>query len=383
MAICHQEPHLVLPMRLTLHNDKPLGGINQPPMAPKWISRGKSFASKTTDRAIKSIRAVSTGKPTKRVSISAPSNFVHVNAQTPRQTGRFRPLELSIHLPGNELPELPEFNRFDPDDTSWLTPPPKTLSSPFSQVFDRYTDVSAYTIPRKPLSSTAYRTLFRGSVKGHLRRTTLPEPLALHPVIESPESGFSNNRGRRQSETVLGHPTSTADSHDGPLSGRPQQTEGIHLVLPPPPPRQTSTEKISYIDATDENSARVPIFDVPSSQSHRVARWLLQSSSPSSSSQSPIHSNFRTNPFQHSRSRTHSGSTLSGRTPSLTSAGTASTVYPPPPLLILPNKELDFPNFPTPCPTVYEGKGRLEPCRREVAGRHHRRLNSGDIGVAI
>lgn len=379
MAICHQQPHLVPPMRLVVYDDLPSPDrINRPPMAPKWVSKGRSLAAKTTGRAMKSIREVTvTGKSAKRPSISGPSDFIHVNSQSSRQTDRFYPLELSIHLPGNELPELPEFSSFDANDPGWLAPPPNALPSPFTSAFERYSNAESFKIPRKPLNPTAHHSLYSRSIIGptHLRRTTLPEPLL--SVRETPEPGYADNRGRRQSETLPDRHHHGIIVEDRRLCPGVENKEKVHRV---PPPLRPPTEKQPHLATADKLSPRVSSFDPPYRSSRHVARWLLQGSSTSSS---PVQANFRPSPFVHSRSRTLSGSTLSGRTPSLTSAATASTIYPLPPLPGHADKESDFPIFATPCPTVYEGKGQFDQANGSGAVNGHRRFNSNDIGMAF
>ena len=63
----------------------------------------------------------------------------------------YRPLILSIHLPGNELPSLPEFDEALLDDTCLTFPPPALTKSRSEPLLSRPSTV--FTIPRKPVPS--------------------------------------------------------------------------------------------------------------------------------------------------------------------------------------------------------------------------------------
>src|SRR2546421_565666 len=78
--------------------------------------RSRSIASRVSHHGSIVARAgrrrADTAPISRRPRISGPSDFRHVDAFTtsaPRQTTRFRPLELSIYLPQNQLSPLPVF----------------------------------------------------------------------------------------------------------------------------------------------------------------------------------------------------------------------------------------------------------------------------------
>ncbi|MCJ1249470.1 hypothetical protein MMC30_006694 [Trapelia coarctata] len=77
------------------------------------ISRASSVASRMTR------------KPRRRPTISSPSDFRRVEGTLEDLAPRsFRPLQLSIYIPGNELPPLPSFNAEDFEALRALVPPP-------------------------------------------------------------------------------------------------------------------------------------------------------------------------------------------------------------------------------------------------------------------
>ena len=60
---------------------------------------------------------------------------------------------LSIHIPGNELPSLPEFDESVPDDGFLTFPPPALTKSRSEPMLSRPS--TAFSIPRKPVPSRA------------------------------------------------------------------------------------------------------------------------------------------------------------------------------------------------------------------------------------
>ncbi|MCJ1340731.1 hypothetical protein MMC09_006027 [Bachmanniomyces sp. S44760] len=85
------------------------------------------------------------------LSIGAPSGFRRVDPPLHRVQS-FRPLELSIYLPGRELPELPTFEAEFGDLSELLECPERALVKSRSETLLSRTSTS-FSIPRKPLAS--------------------------------------------------------------------------------------------------------------------------------------------------------------------------------------------------------------------------------------
>lgn len=95
------------------------------------MSRSKSFASRASSRGSFSVRRklnAYNGPRRPRMEIGPPSDFRHLeNAMPSRRNEGFRPLELSIYMPQNQLsPILPHFR---PDDLSFPVDDDKDLPS--------------------------------------------------------------------------------------------------------------------------------------------------------------------------------------------------------------------------------------------------------------
>lgn len=88
---------------------------------------------------------------TRRPAIGAPSDFRRVERSTER-TGAFRPLELSIYRPGNELPSLPVFMEDPNEDERGLEFPSQVLTKARSDSMLSRPSMS-FSIPRKPVAS--------------------------------------------------------------------------------------------------------------------------------------------------------------------------------------------------------------------------------------
>jgi hypothetical protein len=145
MRIEHQQPRLIPPP------------IPEPEERPstrsrEWVTRSKSFASRASSRGSFSVRRkLNTYNGPRRPRIGAPSDFRHIENSMPR-TERFRPLELSIYMPDNQLsPILPHFGTddlsFPPDDFDDFRFPPTAMTH------SRSDSALSFRIPRKPIRS--------------------------------------------------------------------------------------------------------------------------------------------------------------------------------------------------------------------------------------
>lgn len=94
----------------------------------------------------------------RRPTIGAPSQFRRVQSghiSPPRRSPAFRPLQLSIYLPGNELPDLPIFWKDGAEEVEEVMlekPAQALLESRSDSVLLRHPS-SSFSIPRKPVPS--------------------------------------------------------------------------------------------------------------------------------------------------------------------------------------------------------------------------------------
>lgn len=156
MRILHdQQPHLIPPPILE-------------PQQQQW-TRTKSVSSRVSFSVRRKLNAYNGPR---RPHISAPTNFRHVEMAMPRRTERFRPLELSIYMPENQLSPI-QLPHFEPAEDI-LSYPPAALVHTRSE-----SALSNFTIRRKPLSLTA-SSMERKS-------TDWVQPLRPRPSLSSEE----------------------------------------------------------------------------------------------------------------------------------------------------------------------------------------------------
>ncbi|KAF3400587.1 hypothetical protein DPV78_005633 [Talaromyces pinophilus] len=318
MEICQSQPHLVPPMKLVFYGDLPSpGGHDQSrsslPSLPPWVQETRSLASRASQRA----SVMLTRKKTQsRPVIGAPTDFRRVEPIARRRS--FRPLELSIYLPGNRLSDLPEFSRFDLDTPGQPSPPVKALMSPFDGSGHLRRDSGPFQLSRKPVGSAPSR-------RSSLATVDLQLQLAQ-----------SQRQPRQSMDTTL---TSPLIPHFSMVTALPSQnkqlpTDNVTLAERPPSSRKSTVPTMTRgsLDHQRVNSyitgKRQPGQTTPSSTSRNTT-------TPTAANH---HSTKSSSTFQsHSRMRTTSNSTSSSRTPSLSSAITAATTIFP------SDKELEAP----------------------------------------
>ena len=149
-GICREQPRPIRP--LTLETEGPQSASQHFHRPVQWLAEGRSFASRASSRASLTSRRNGGRRPTVG-SIGAPYNFKKVGYPQGRREG-FRPLTLSIHLPGNELSPLPEFDEASLEDAC-LTFPPAALTKSKSDPMLLRRSSTAFSIPRKPVPSRA------------------------------------------------------------------------------------------------------------------------------------------------------------------------------------------------------------------------------------
>ncbi|KAI9875010.1 MAG: hypothetical protein M1830_009032 [Pleopsidium flavum] len=113
----------------------------------QWLAEGRDLASRASSRASFSVRRSRSRRPT----IGTPSDFRRVDVSEKRRED-FRPLELSIYLPGNRLSPLPMFSEALKDGPAGLEYPPNALIRARSDSL-LYRPSTSFAIPRKPVPS--------------------------------------------------------------------------------------------------------------------------------------------------------------------------------------------------------------------------------------
>ncbi|KAG9249324.1 hypothetical protein BJ878DRAFT_537545 [Calycina marina] len=124
-----------------------------------WTTRSKTFASHASScgsfpvsRNLDAYNSFQSGRPATRLSIGAPHDFRHIDNALPRREPNFRPLELSIYMPGESQisPILPHFQQ---DDLSF--PPEDSAGSEYTGMHSRSVSSLSFCIPRKPVRSSS------------------------------------------------------------------------------------------------------------------------------------------------------------------------------------------------------------------------------------
>ncbi|KAI4176158.1 MAG: hypothetical protein LQ343_001202 [Gyalolechia ehrenbergii] len=141
--ICHEQPK---PASIPIFDFEHVRPASRASRRNPWIAESRSLASRASRRASSTTLRSTSRRPT----IGAPSEFRRVEFPHARTPG-FRPLQLSIYLPGNQLPTLPTFREEEgEEDNAGLTYPPQALvKSRSDSMLSRPS--TAFSIPRKPV----------------------------------------------------------------------------------------------------------------------------------------------------------------------------------------------------------------------------------------
>ena len=144
--VCYEQPQ---PLAPPTFDNQCLPSESQSFHRPsQWLVEGRNLASRASSRGSFSTRRTTNYRPV----IGAPSDFRKVEHPNERHE-RFRPLELSIYRPGNELPPLPVFSEEPEEDEQGLQIPPQVWNKARSESLSSRPSMS-FSIPRKPLGST-------------------------------------------------------------------------------------------------------------------------------------------------------------------------------------------------------------------------------------
>lgn len=280
--ICHTQPQLIQPMRLSIFNSNspphpsgPRPSLQRPQrthsLPPHAMERNsiKTLPSRRSSlRASIPFRRKSTAGP---IRISAPSDFRRVQSSTvPECSGpknrpfqfrvQFHPLELSIYnAPGHWLSDLPSFDDFNfENEDDVVKRPQKTLSFPMaSSLPHRSASTASYSLPRKPVGSGISRRTSSATTFEHWPSSTANTS---NPLI--PHFATIN-----RSSTTRPHTSAVSGRENIPLprirtlQNRPTlRTEmlSIHNTSPtsPPPPASTITETSSSPTSPSKSGLR-------------------------------------------------------------------------------------------------------------------------------
>ena len=362
MKICHNQPHLVPPMKLVFYDDMPATPTPPPPsQLSQLVAQGRNLASKASERASISIRK----RPSARPRISGPLPIQSADGLPLRRRNQYRPLELSIYLPQNRLSNLPDFDVLDFDTVGEIQLPAKALIR--SRSAERLHHSPTSSIPRNPTASMVgerqldyWQKRRSSSAISTSRPPSAHDTFHSHPVVWSTLPGLPVQGHHRQPDqgtgvTVLSPMqeefTPVEESNTIPLMQFPEVEEELLI--------QTRPSRPQLFPSDDERSFK--LNNAPTSQSYRtrsrsqsgassfnrnrVSQWLSRSTSTTTTPSDPhshlygikisqFYKRAATSPeHSHFRSRTLSASTiatsiLSGaETPgSLTSTTTAPTV---------------------------------------------------------
>ncbi|KAL8789411.1 MAG: hypothetical protein Q9213_001168 [Squamulea squamosa] len=142
--VCYEQPR---PLPAPVFHYEDIRPVSRASRASQFIADSRNLASRASRRASSATRRSSSRRPT----IGAPSDFRRVELPSGRTTN-FRPLQLSIYLPGNELPTLPTFQEEEERDNIGLVYPTQALvKSRSDSMLSR--PLTSFSIPRKPVPS--------------------------------------------------------------------------------------------------------------------------------------------------------------------------------------------------------------------------------------
>ena len=188
--------------------------------------------------------------PARRPVIGAPTDFRKVQSgriSPVRKAPTFRPLQLSIYLPGNELPELPVFwigdNEKDNEEVEGVERPTQVLVKTRSEPLLSRRPSSSFSIPRKPLASRSSSVTFDN-------RYSMESTFTLNTISDFPKPPRSRStdqlrRPYPQRRSSLANTRSTQDFLDA-----------LEARLSPPPPvalRSTTDSSTIYRRASEQS----------------------------------------------------------------------------------------------------------------------------------
>lgn len=140
---CYEQPQ---PLTAPVFDFDDVRPASRASRTSQFIAESRNLASRASRRASSATRRSTSRRPT----IGAPSDFRRVDLPRGR-TPNFRPLQLSIYLPGNELPCLPTFQEAEEDNAGLVYPAQALVKSRSDSMLSRPS--TSFSIPRKPVPS--------------------------------------------------------------------------------------------------------------------------------------------------------------------------------------------------------------------------------------
>ncbi|ERF70309.1 hypothetical protein EPUS_06350 [Endocarpon pusillum Z07020] len=333
MKVAHNQPHLVPPMKLVFYDEMPKSPGPSPCSVNRmshWVSRGKELASKASIRASLIIK-----KQLSMPDISAPLPVTTADRMSPCRQ-QFRPLELSIYLPGNRLSDLPGFEHVAFTDLGEIQVPPKALIRTRSE--NMLPPFSQPQTTRPTISMVGERQLDYWQQQQQQQQGSSPlvsqpppsafEPLNSHPICWSSLPGLPPQSEAAiellEEEEPSSVPLQTADNTTldfPPLYAQEQeQNRPATTTLPPPSIRIPYKKPLRPTPSHDTSS---------SSNRTRISHWLSHSSTttkapkPSQFYQCAITPPLPQREYQHQHQHSHTPS-HNCRSPSFTSSSSSS-----------------------------------------------------------
>lgn len=183
MLICYDQPQLIPPLKPEICRGRPSTRSSNHPS--HWLAEGRDLASRASSRASFSVRRNRSRRPT----IGNPSDFRKTDTYT-RRREQFRPLELSIYLPGNRLSPLPLFSEPFNDGLAELEYPRNALIRGRSDSL-LYRPSTSFSIPRKPVGSIRELSP-TGDFRSSLEDRAVRSSMSIHSRSQSLRLGSSS-----------------------------------------------------------------------------------------------------------------------------------------------------------------------------------------------
>ena len=298
------QPELVPPMVLRVYDDLPSPAMSTPSRMTNYMDGGRRLASRASSRASSRARALSQSRSSlfakkqpsrKPITIGRPTEFRRTDAPFARGASPFRPLELSIYLPGNRLSPLPSFSE-EYEDLEALQYPARALIRAKSD--DALSRMSTFTVRRKPVASVSRYSSFDASssiYESHASFSSSPQLKQTTASYSSPQLSSANNPHATKDHSACQLPPLPVAARVRTLSEPPNTerrprladtrrratSEERHRVQSRSVDFDTITEE--RIDEGDDDARSVSsVYDTPEMPSHAFESVPVQASSKSS-----------------------------------------------------------------------------------------------------
>lgn len=334
MKICHNQPHLVPPMKLVFYDDMPPTPQQPPSHLSQLVAQGRNLASRASSISVRK-------RPSARPSISGPLPIQPADDPPFRRRCQFRPLELSIYLPDNRLSDLPDFDVADFDAAGLIQLPAKALVRAKSEEYPKHPRG-----PAVPINTTTsmvgerqldyWQSQRASSVVSTSRPASAHDTFHSHPVVWSTLPGIPAHAHRQTDQgigiTVLSPMQEESTPVETPNLSRMVESVGMEEEMPiHKSPSQTELVSSEIQRPFKLNKPPTPRSYRTRSRSHsrgsslsrnRVSQWLSRSASATTSASASGSHTPESKPIQfyqcaatppqhlHSHSYTQSASTV-------------------------------------------------------------------------